>query len=459
MSELQEEPVLSGHHRTRADRGSSDWWRDDLRPLVARIHFYAGMFIAPFIAVAAFTGLLYALTPQIEQLVYRDILTVQPAGQALPLAEQVTAAIDEVPDGAVAAVRPAAEPDAVTRVVFNSPSAPDDRQLTAFVNPYSGEITDVLPTYGEWLPLRTWFDDLHRHLLLGEPGRVYSELAASWLWVLGLSGLALWTVRRVRRRQVRQLVIPQRGARGRGRLMGRHGALGVWLLLGMLFLSATGLTWSQFAGANVASVRAQLDWTAPPVAGQSASLVSAADVPEAVELVAASAADAGLSRGIEIVPSSEATGWRVSETKRSWPVEQDSISVDPVSGDVLNRVDFADWPFAAKLANLGIDLHMGILFGVANQIALALLAIGIITMVVLGYRMWWKRRPTSGAAYARPLGGAKSPSAPAIFAVALVGIAVGIFMPVLGASLLIFLAVDTVLHTLRARRTSASLPS
>lgn len=36
------------------------------------------------------------------------------------------------------------------------------------------------------LPLRTWLDYLHRNLLLGDVGRVYSELAASWLWVTAL---------------------------------------------------------------------------------------------------------------------------------------------------------------------------------------------------------------------------------------------------------------------------------
>ncbi len=450
MSELQDR--TTEQVEARANR---DWWRDELRPLVARIHFYVGIFIAPFIAVAAFTGLLYAFTPQIEQIVYRDTVQVEPSGEALPLAQQVSAAIDEVPDGTLAAVRPASELGAVTRISFDSPSAPEDRQLTAFVDPYSGAVLDVLPTYGEWLPVRTWFDDLHRNLHLGDVGRVYSELAASWLWVLGLSGLALWTVRRVRRRQLRQLVIPQRGARGRGRLMGRHGALGVWLLLGMLFLSATGLTWSQFAGCNVSAIRAQLDWTTPSVTAGSTATVPAADVPEAVEVVTASAIEAGLEGPIEVVPGTDGAAWTASEVTRSLPLQQDSISVDPVSGEVTDRVNFDDWPLAAKLAEWGISLHMGLLFGLANQILLGLIAIGLIAMVVLGYRMWWRRRPTSPAAYARPLGGAKQPSARAVFVVALIGIAVGILMPVLGASLLIFLAADTALQAWRFHRAPA----
>ncbi len=35
--------------------------RYSLRPLLVRLHFYAGVFVGPFILIAAVTGLLYAL--------------------------------------------------------------------------------------------------------------------------------------------------------------------------------------------------------------------------------------------------------------------------------------------------------------------------------------------------------------------------------------------------------------
>ena len=38
--------------------------------LFRRLHFYIGLFIAPFIFVAALTGTLYVLTPQLEQAIY-----------------------------------------------------------------------------------------------------------------------------------------------------------------------------------------------------------------------------------------------------------------------------------------------------------------------------------------------------------------------------------------------------
>lgn len=61
--------------------------------LLLRLHFYAGLLVAPFLLVAATTGMLYAFTPQLEKIIYSTELTVEnPGAAALPLADQVAAA-------------------------------------------------------------------------------------------------------------------------------------------------------------------------------------------------------------------------------------------------------------------------------------------------------------------------------------------------------------------------------
>ena len=49
-----------------------------LRPLVLRLHFYAGVLVAPFLTVAALTGIVYVFSPQLSDLVYSDELLVGP---------------------------------------------------------------------------------------------------------------------------------------------------------------------------------------------------------------------------------------------------------------------------------------------------------------------------------------------------------------------------------------------
>ena len=91
-----------------------------LRPLVLRLHFYAGVFVAPFLLVAAVTGFLYAGAFQAEKIVYRDQMTVAAVGDTrLPISEQVAAARKAHPEGTVSAVRPSPEADATTRVLLS----------------------------------------------------------------------------------------------------------------------------------------------------------------------------------------------------------------------------------------------------------------------------------------------------------------------------------------------------
>lgn len=437
--------------RPRPDHPTSaariGWWQG-LRPLLLRLHFLVGVFVGPFILIAALTGLLYTLTPQLEQVVHGRELTVTPAAGTVPLAEQIRTGQRAVPEGTLVEVRPPRDATSTTRVTFSTPEVAPDHTRTAFIDPYTGELRGVLTTYGEWLPVRSWFDSLHRSLLLGDVGRVYSELAASWLWVLALSGVAMWIARGRRRARLRRTLLPRTDGSPRGRLLSWHGSVGLWAILGLLFLSATGLTWSQFAGANVSQLRSMVDWSTPAVdtAGHRGAPVAATDLGAAAERALAGARSDGIDGAVAITPGEDGAAWTVSQVRRTWPVQQDSVAVDPTDGRIIDRVDFADWPAAAKLAEWGIDAHMGLLFGVANQVILAALALGIVCLVVWGYRMWWRRRPT------RPLTppGKQLPAhRGAVLSVALIGIGVGLLAPVLGASLLVFLAADTAWQALR----------
>ena len=124
---------------------------------------------------------------------------------------------------------------------------------------------------------------------------------------------------------------------------------------------------------------------------------------------------------------------------------------------MIDTVFFSDWPLAAKLSAWGIQLHMGTLFGVANQLALLALAVALASIIVRGYMMWWKRRPTraTGLTAGRPplRGGIRRISPMSVAVLTVVGAGVGWFVPLLGLSLVAFLAVDVVLGSIRRART------
>ncbi|OBI73361.1 peptidase [Mycobacterium sp. E740] len=427
-----------------------------------RLHFYAGVFVGPFILIAAITGLLYAVIPQIDNAVYRHELTVSHVGeQQLSLAEQIAAVRAAHPEGTVESIRPPAAVDETTRVTLAVDDVPADYARTVFVDPYTGEVRGVLTTYGQWLPLRAWFDELHRNLHLGAVGRNYSELAASWLWVISLVGLALWYLHRRDTKKLRRIAVPDRDKKDRRRTLSWHGAVGVWTVVALLGLSVTGVTWSRYGGETVNLLQERLDTTAPTVdttltgssemsgghhhGGSSAGGGDA--LLHGVDRVLRTAVDAGLRGPMWMYPPAEAgQGWQVAENKRDWPTRHDAVSVDPDTGAVTDRVDFTQWPFLAKLTDWAIDAHMGVLFGIVNQILLALTAIGLITIVVRGYHMWWQRRPTRGSAWAvgrPPLRGTFFRLHPAaIIAIAVGALALCWTLPLFGLSLAAFMLVD-----------------
>ncbi|GAA2972714.1 hypothetical protein JCM13580A_10270 [Streptomyces drozdowiczii] len=61
----------------------------------------------------------------------------------------------------------------------------------------------------------------------------------------------------------------------------------------------------------------------------------------------------------------------VKENTRSWPERHDTAAVDPATGKVTDRASWADYPLLSKMTSWGIDAHMGLLFGLSNQIFLA----------------------------------------------------------------------------------------
>ncbi|TJZ74407.1 PepSY domain-containing protein [Rhodococcus oryzae] len=446
-----------------------------LRKLLLRLHFYAGVFVGPFLLVAALTGFIYAFAPTLEKLAYGNYLEAPASDSPLPASEQLQAALDGRDPSTLLSLQ-TAEAGGSTRVVFADPSV-GSGETTVFVDPGSGKVLGALATDSGDLPLRAWLSALHKNLHLGEVGNLYSELAASWLGVIALAGLYLWWTkyRRDRANGNRgRLLTVDRSVTGRRSTLNWHGVVGACAAIGLIFLSITGLTWSDHAGKNVKTVRTEMSWTTPKLdttlaasaaapadehAGHGAPAAPVAEGapvdPSAVDGVLTVARDQGLTGSLSAtIPAGAATAWTVKETATGG----DSIAVDAATMQVTDEQRFADWPLAAKLSQWGIAGHMGTLFGFANQLLLGALALSLITLLVTGYWMWWQRRPRRSEGFAlgtMPRRGAlRRLPWPAIGGIAVVAVAVGIFVPLLGLSLLGFLIVDVLLG-LRSRRQPA----
>ncbi|MCK0198248.1 PepSY domain-containing protein [Ancylobacter sp. 6x-1] len=432
------------------------------RAFITRLHFYVGLFVGPFILVAALSGTLYVLTPQIDAFVFREQLRATPTGENRSLKDQIDAARDWLGTDQIGtkatlfAVRPSIAPGVTTRVLFSDPALGESENLAVFVDPVTLEVKGSLVVYGTGgvLPIQRVIDLFHRNLLLGDLGRNYSELAASWLWVAALGGLFLWAWRRG---------MPASGTTARMRRV--HTTLGLWIAAGVLFLSATGLTWSHYAGDNIDLLRGTLGWTTPSVSlkldtaaapameGEHAdhmammpdmTMPALPDPASLIDAVHAAAVQAGLdSPMIEIRPAKSADrAWLVREYDRSTPTQVDTLAIDPRTMSVTSRADFATFGLIPKLIRWGIDIHMGIKFGLANQIVMIAIGSALSVTILYGYAMWWRRRPAPGSPAHTLVQSFLYLGWPVRIAVVGLALAFGLALPLMGLSLLCFVAVD-----------------
>ena len=129
-----------------------------------RLHFYAGLLVAPFVLILAITGAIYLFITEIEDFVHPNWRFTQHQGTHLSPEKMV--------DGALAAF-PRATPTRIdlptvanrTAVVFLTPDI--GPRFRTYVDPYTGK---ALGSYVYERTLIGWSDAMHNSLLMGERG-------------------------------------------------------------------------------------------------------------------------------------------------------------------------------------------------------------------------------------------------------------------------------------------------
>lgn len=361
--------------------------------IIENLHQFIGFVIGPFIIVAALTGCLYAIASLIEKPSYRKVLFVNesPESQMKSFGDQMKASDLYIKgeDLRFVAFRPAPDRRSSTRVLYTSKNLRDSEYRTIFINPYDLKVIGDLSTYGTTgaMPIRMTIDLLHRDLLLNNWGRFYSEIAASWMWVGALTGLFLFFKRRKK-----FLKAHNRFQKN----LNFHMGLGFFCLIGLVALSATGLTWSSLAGDKISIIRQQFNWNTPGVDRKLSefnnSEAKKINEPEAYyhlfdEVSRTARANAITSDYIEIRPGrNQLEAWTVGEYQRSFPTKVDTLAISPYDLKIISEARFKDFSVMAKLTRWGIDIHMGTMFGALNQLVLIALTIGIALLVFTGMK-------------------------------------------------------------------------
>jgi uncharacterized iron-regulated membrane protein len=448
---------------------------------VWRWHFYAGILCIPFVLWLAATGSIYLFKPQIDAWLDRPYDNLTARGAPASPAAQVAAALVAVPGAVLSAYELPRNRHSAVQVLVGRGA-----QLTrVYVHPVTLQILRVVDEDSRFT---NQIFRLHGELMQGDRGSLLVETAASWTIVMLITGLYLWWP--TGSAGVAGVIYPRLG--GRGRLLWRdlHAVMGFWVAFFALFLLVSGLPWAKSWGGLLEEVRqwssaapVKQDWStshsselaqrrlATSVPGEivvgsddhathhhggaSGTRVSAHQLDYRpldglVPLVRAE----NLQPPILIAPPSQAeSSWTARSEPQNRP-QRAELTLDGARGTVVSRRDFSQRPLLDRVIGVGIAAHEGQLFAPLNQALGLFTAAGLWLVCISAIIMWWRRRP-SGALGAPPPT-SRRPLALGLFVIV---VALGVLLPLLGATLLIVWAVErTVLRRWTAARDFLGLP-
>ena len=391
--------------------------------LAWRWHFYAGLFVAPFMVLLALTGIIYLFKPQLDPLMYPELLNVAPTHHTLSADELLQRVKARYPDGVVSSYLPPVDATRSAQFVMHQGTG----EVSVFIDPYRGT---VLGEQDARYNLQAIARALHGELMIGTTGDRLVELAAGWGVMLVISGLYLWWPRG---RSGAGLLWPRLGSRGRLFWRDLHAVTGFWGAALLLLMLLSGMTWTGFWGkqyadlwntfpaamwnnvpqsdqqaralntANRQTVPWALENTPMPMSGDHAEHMNHATAhtgPAAPDISLQQVVDLADARKVEpgysITFPTTATGVFTVAVFADDPHNDATLHVDQYTGNVLADVRWAHYNNVARATESAVMLHEGKMFGVINQIIVLLVCLMILLSAVSGLVIWYKRRPQGG---------------------------------------------------------------
>ena len=392
-----------------------------------RWHFYAGLYVVPFLFMLAITGLVMVFFTGFQTRL-GWVVTVAPQAQTASVLQQADAALAHLSGAGLKEYIAPKHADVASWFVV----AHNGTTQAVAVNPYTAEVLKVVDKDNT---VFAWAERIHGSLLLGDVGDRLIEIAAGLSVVMVVTGLYLFWPRNGGRWI--EVLVPHLRARGRAWWRSLHASIGFWLSGALMAFLLTGMAWTGVWGGQLVQawstfpaakwddvpksdrthaslnptgqheVPWALEQTALPASGSDAGLPG---VPagSAVDLssVAALATQLGFKGQFHIqVPRGEDGVFTVSADSMSGdltdPTADRTVHIDRYTGKVLAEAAFKDYSGVAKAMAIGTALHQGDM-GWWNAVLNVLLCAAIAFLCVSGVVMWWKRRPAGSGRLVAP---------------------------------------------------------
>jgi uncharacterized iron-regulated membrane protein len=394
--------------------------RKALYAAVWRWHFYAGLYVAPFLMLLACTGLVMLAEKPIERWQLGALLVNTPSDTHVSHQARLETAQSAFPTATFVRYQPGRSDAETTRVTVTI----DDRPHTIFVDASTAR---VLGSVDDGHRIRVVADLLHGTLLMGSWGDRFIEIAASLGILLIVSGFYLWFPKGTPFWQAFRVT------GGSRRLVWRdlHKTTGAILAPVLAFYLISGLVWTDVWGEQFVQAWSTLRATkaapgeSPAHTHDTLNAGTTKVVPWNLEQtpLPSSSPHAGHGRitldaaiaaaqreGIGPrfwvgVPGGVDGIWTVAQTAMNEditdPTQELTVHVDQHTGAVVGRGGWNEYSLMARAVAAGIPLHTGSL-GWWNLVGASLVCLSVIALSVSGLLMWWLRRPARAWRLAAP---------------------------------------------------------
>ncbi|NIJ20660.1 putative iron-regulated membrane protein [Sphingomonas naasensis] len=441
---MSERPIAAGAHAGALYRTIWRW------------HFYAGLFVLPFILILSVTGSIYLFKPQIDRWQERAYRGLGTEGAVSP-DKQLASVMTRFPTARFTHYRLPEQPGDAAMVQLGFT---DGQKRDVYVSPQGQVLGDIDPE----TRISDTVSRIHGSLLLGTLGDRLVELAASWTIVMLLTGLYLWWPRPFR---AGGTIYPRLSLKGRPLLKDIHRVTGFWIAGLVLVMLASGLPWAgawggafKWARTELGLVKGPQDWKigadgghaghhgAPPIAMPMPDAPEPGGLP--LSTFVARAEGEHMAFPVLVLPPHApqrfgpplGNEWMAkSEAQNRWLGRQ--VTYDPTTGHETGRRGFADQHIVDRIVNTGVAWHEGQLFGLANQLIGVVTAFSLIAISILGVVMWLKRRPRDQFGAPPRVRGAR------LHWVISAMVLLAVLLPLFGASLLALILLDRSLTTAR----------
>jgi len=431
---------------------------------VWRWHFYAGLFVIPFIIILSITGAIYLFKPQLDRWQESDWRG---------LSEQTTVSPDKQFD-AVQKRYPNASfhhyrmnENKNDAAVFHIGLNDHDGMRDVYVSPNGKVLASINPEN----KISNFVSRLHGTLLIGKWGRYLVELAASWSIIMIITGFYLWWPRG---KNIFKSLWPRLHKNKKIFWKEIHAVTGAWVAGFVLILLLSGLPWTEVWSSGFNKVRTEMGWVNIEQQDwhsggdlitknqhiehdHEAMLLNLKqggtnqDINNKVSLtmLKSIATRQKLNVPIIIKPENAIDGvkelssdqWTISSLTQNRPLRK-NITVEGSSGRIIKMSTFTDRHVIDQIISYGIAWHEGQLFGVINQIIGVITALALIILCFSGIKIWWSRRPDNRLL---PLYAPQKPDVKISFKLIIIILPIMLFLPMAALSVIIIIAIESLI--------------